>query len=76
MFNTKIIKSRAYVELRGNNEALIEGCDLLKSYTEDEILLSLDNVDLKIKGRKLLMEALTDDRIAITGFIISLEYVY
>ena len=69
-------KTRAFIELRGNREALIEGCDLLKSYAENEILLSLDTVDLKIVGHKLVMEALADDRIAVCGFINSIEYVY
>lgn len=67
--------TRAYIELRGNREALVEGCDLLKSYTENEIVLSLDTVDLKIKGKRLVMEALADDRIAVCGYINSLEYV-
>lgn len=68
-------RTRAYIELRGNREALVEGCDLLKSYTENEIVLSLDTVDLKIKGKRLVMEALADDRIAVCGYINSLEYV-
>ena len=68
-------KTRAFIELRGNREALIEGCDLLKSYAENEILLSLDTVDLRIIGRKLVMEALADDRIAVCGYINALEYV-
>lgn len=68
-------KTRAYIELRGNKEMLIEGCDLLKSYSEDEILLSLDTVDLKIKGVNLIMEALSDDRIAIGGVIFAIEYI-
>lgn len=65
----------AYIELRGNNDLLVEGCDELLSYDEDLISLQIGDKKLNIKGRRLTMRYLSEKKIGISGYIKGVEYV-
>ncbi|HOJ48482.1 MAG TPA: YabP/YqfC family sporulation protein [Bacillota bacterium] len=65
----------AYIELRGNNDLLIEGCDGLLGYEEDLITLQVGKQVLNIKGKRLTMRYLSEKKIGISGYIKGVEYV-
>lgn len=65
----------AYIELRGNNDLLVEGCDGLLGYEENLITLQVGRQVLHIKGRRLTMRYLSEKKIGISGYIKGVEYV-
>jgi sporulation protein YqfC len=65
----------AYIELRGNNDLLIEGCEGLLGYDENLISLQIGKQVLNITGRRLTMRYLSEKKIGITGYIKGVQYV-
>ena len=65
----------AYIELRGNSDLLIEGCEALLGYDENLISLQIGKQTLDITGRKMHMRYLSDKKIAISGYIKGVSYV-
>jgi sporulation protein YqfC len=65
----------AYIELRGNNDLLVEGCEGLLGYDENLISLQIGSQVLNITGKRLTMRYLADKKIGISGYIKGVEYV-
>jgi sporulation protein YqfC len=65
----------AYIELRGNHDLLLEGCDGLLGYDEELISLQIGEQILNIKGRRMTMRYLSEKKIGISGYIKGVEYV-
>lgn len=65
----------AYIELRGNNDLLLEGCDGILEYEENQISLQVGKQKLSITGRRLQLRYLSDKRIGISGYIKGVCYV-
>ena len=65
----------AYIEMRGNNDLLVEGCEGLLRYDENLISLQIGRQTLNISGRRMQMRYLSDKKIAIAGYIKGVNYV-
>lgn len=65
----------AYIELRGNSDLLVEGCEALLGYDDDLIRLQLPNRVLEIRGKRMRMRYLSDKKIAVSGYIKGVAYV-
>jgi sporulation protein YqfC len=65
----------AYIEMRGNNDLLVEGCEGLLRYDENLISLQIGRQTLNISGRRMQMRYLSDKKIAISGYIKGVNYV-
>lgn len=65
----------AYIELRGNNDLLIEGCDALLGYDENLISLQIGKQTLNIHGKRMQMRYLSEKNIGISGYIKGVLYV-
>lgn len=65
----------AYIELRGNKDLLIEGCDALLGYEDNFISLQIGKQTLNITGKQMKMRYLSDNKIGISGYIKGVCYV-
>lgn len=65
----------AYIELRGNNDLLVEGCEALLGYDENLISLQIGKQTLNIHGKHMQMRYLSEKKIAISGYIKGVLYV-
>jgi sporulation protein YqfC len=63
------------IELGGNREAVIDGCQGILEYSEEMIKLAAGRMTLQFCGRGLQIKVLTHDGAVIEGFITSLEFL-
>ena len=63
-----------HVELCGNREALIDGCQGIVEYNEEAIRLNITKGQLKIWGRGLQIPCLAQQRMIVRGYIMGLEH--
>ena len=62
------------IQIRGNREIIIDGCTGLLSYAEDNILIETKYCRIKIAGRGLSLKNLTENILAVRGFIKAVEF--
>ena len=65
----------AYIELRGNSDLLVEGCEALLGYDENLISLQIGKQTLNIQGRHMQMRYLSEKKVGISGYIKGVLYV-
>jgi sporulation protein YqfC len=63
------------IELGGNREAVIDGCQGILEYSEDAIKLAAGKLNMQFTGRGLQIKVLTHDSAVIEGFITSIEFL-
>jgi sporulation protein YqfC len=63
------------IELGGNREAVIDGCQGILEYSEDSIKLAAGKLNMLFTGRGLQIKVLTHDSAVIEGFITSIEFI-
>lgn len=63
------------IELAGNREAVVEGCQGVLEYDENVIKLAAGKMSIKFTGRGLQIKVLTHDSAVIEGFIASMEFI-
>lgn len=63
------------IELGGNREAVIDGCQGILEYSEDMIKLAAGKLTLRFTGRGLQIKVLTHDSAVIEGYIMSIEFI-
>lgn len=64
----------AYIELSGNQEAIIEGCKGVMEYTDDEIKLNIGKNEIRFLGTDLVIKSYFNEQIMIEGNILTIEY--
>ena len=62
------------IQIRGNREITIDGCTGLLSYQEENMLLETKYCRISIIGRTLTLNNLTENVLAIRGFIKNVEF--
>jgi sporulation protein YqfC len=65
----------AHIEMAGNREAIIDGCQGVVEYDENIIKLSTGKMVIKFSGRDLQIKALTHDSAVVSGFILAMEFL-
>lgn len=63
------------IELAGNREAVIDGCQGILEYDENIIKLAAGKMSVKFTGRNLQIKVLTHDSAVIEGFISNIEFI-
>lgn len=69
-----LFEREVHVELCGNREALIDGCQGIVEYNEESIRLNITKGQLKIWGRGLQIACLAEEGMIVRGYIMGLEY--
>ena len=69
-----LFEREVHVELCGNREALIDGCQGIVEYNEEAIRLNITKGQLKIWGRGLQIACLAEEGMIVRGYIMGLEY--
>lgn len=64
-----------FVEIRGRERVLAEGCCKIESYTDERIVLSSNKGSISVRGGELLIRHLSDERVAVEGRIDSVEFL-
>lgn len=65
----------AHIELAGNREAVVDGCQGVLEYDESVIKLTTGKMVVKFTGRSLQIKVLTHDSAVINGFITNMEFI-
>ena len=63
------------IVIQGDTDLYIGGVKGVRKYTEDEINLSAAGKNIGIKGEKLIIKAIENEEITISGRICALEFV-
>lgn len=62
------------IELFGNRQIIIDGCEGVVDYCEDFLKLDLGKMLLKVTGRGLVIESYIYEQIDLRGEIVSVEF--
>lgn len=63
------------IELAGNREAVVEGCQGVLEYDESVIRLSTGKMSIRFLGRGMQIRVLTHDSAVVEGFITNIEFI-
>lgn len=63
------------LELAGNREAVVDGCQGILEYDENVIKLTTGKMGIRFTGRDLQVKVLTHDSAVVTGFIKGIEFI-
>ena len=63
-----------YLELHSRNEIFINGCRKLEEYSVNDIKIQTDKCILTVSGQNLKLGLMSEERIAISGLIDSLNF--
>ena len=69
------LSGMASLQLSGNREAVVEGCQGILEYGEDTVRLSTEGMVVRFTGRDLQIRCMTPDSAVVTGFITSIEFL-
>lgn len=69
------LNSVPQIELSGNREAVIDGCQGILEYDENVIKLATGKMSIKFTGRELHIKVLTHDSAVVDGFITGIEFI-
>lgn len=63
------------VQLFGNRQAVVDGCDGVVDYSGEKILLRMGKLTVQLTGRDLRIKTLTATTAVVEGFLAGVEYV-
>lgn len=64
-----------HMEISGNQEAIVDGCQGVLEYDEDVIKLAAGKMNVKFTGRNLQIKVLTHTSAVVGGFIVGVEFL-
>lgn len=64
----------AMIQLMGNRECLVEGCQGILEYGDNHIKLNIGTMVLTFQGEDLTLRALNDDGAVVEGLITNLNF--
>lgn len=70
----KLRPPSVFIEIKGNNEATIEGCKGILEYDSVIIRISVGSYAVAVKGKGLTIKCMSAGSVVISGVITSLEY--
>ncbi len=71
----QLMPNMPYIELKGNREALIEGCKGILEYDTQVIRVNAGGLVISFCGRGLNIKCLTVSSLIVEGYITSVEFV-
>ena len=63
------------LEIKGNREAIVEGCKSIAAYDENVIKINMNKMSICFFGRNMEIKCMTSDSLIIHGFITSIEFI-
>lgn len=66
----------AVIELTGNRFAVIDGCDGVLDYNEEQVLVRAGRLTVRFAGQGLRVKRLTENAAVLEGTIRAVEYSY
>lgn len=63
------------IEIKGNREAIIEGCKSITEYDENMVKINMHKMAISFFGRNMEIKCLTADSLVVRGFITSIEFM-
>ena len=63
------------MEIAGNREAVIDGCQGILEYDENVVKLTTGKMSIRFFGRGLQIKVLTHDSAVVTGFITNIDFI-
>jgi sporulation protein YqfC len=70
-----LISGMSHMELSGNREAVVDGCNGVLEFDENIVRLSAGKFIIRFSGRGLILKELTQSSVVVEGFIISIEFL-
>lgn len=67
-------RGTAYIELSGNNEAIIEGCKGVLEYSDDSIHLNIGKNGVRFSGTDLVIKTYFNEQVIIEGYILTIDF--
>lgn len=67
--------SGPHVELIGNREAVVEGCQGILEYDEGSVRVRAGRLVVRFTGRGLKIRCMTSDSLVVEGFLLGLEFL-
>ncbi|MEG2003682.1 MAG: YabP/YqfC family sporulation protein [Clostridia bacterium] len=71
----EIIIESTHIEIRGNSFLMLDGIERLLCYEDEKIAIKCRDESICIRGKNLTLDCLSDNKIAVKGCILSLEFV-
>lgn len=70
------VRSGSLIELYGNRTAVLDGCDGIVDYDDEQVILRTGRLTVKLSGHSLRLKRLTETSAVVEGFITSVEYIH
>ena len=64
----------AVIQLTGNRQVLIDGCDGIVDYSPERVVLRAGRLTVHLLGRDLRLRVLTSATAVVEGFLTGVEY--
>ncbi len=71
----EIVVDLPLISMTGNEELTIENYKGVIEYSEERVRINTAKGVIKIEGKNLLLNEITDDDIGVTGTILKLEFM-
>ena len=69
------LSAAAQIELSGNREAVVDGCQGILQYEDTVIRLSTGRLIIRFTGNDLMIRTMQQNQILITGTILSMDFL-
>lgn len=69
------IHNISHIEVSGNSEAMVDGCQGVLQYDENIIRINTEKMIVKFTGKRLQIKCMTSDTAIITGVISGIEFI-
>lgn len=70
----EVLEGLPEIELLGNKEAVVDHCQGVLEYDEQQVRILANKLVLKFTGRGLRLNYMTQDSVMITGYITGLTF--
>ena len=71
---TAAVPGTAQIELAGNREAIVDGCQGILQYEDNVIRLSTGRLIVRFTGSELMIRTMQENQILISGTILSVDF--
>ena len=65
----------SHIELLGNREAVVEGCQGILEYGDDVVRVRAGRLIVRFTGRNLKIRCMTADSLVVEGFLRGMEFM-
>lgn len=65
----------AQIELAGNREAIVDGCQGILEYDENLVKINVGKMAVQFSGRNLCIRSMTQHSVIIEGYIVAIEFL-